>query len=147
MAVIDTDILVDYFRGLEEAARYLENLPSTSRRVTHITVMELYKGAANRRELRQIKAFLTGNGFVGLPITAEASQLAVQLVEQYGPGHGLTIPDALVAAICLVNGEQLVTGNARHFRYIPGLTAAPPPYRQGSQSSAPRATSEPDVPS
>ena len=45
--------------------------------------------------------------------------------------NGLSIPDALIAAIVLESKALLITGNLRHFQFIPGLEAETPPYRRG----------------
>lgn len=51
LTVLDTDVLVDHFRGLKEATSYIESLRVRQRSTTDITVMELFEGAANQEEL------------------------------------------------------------------------------------------------
>lgn len=63
LIILDTDVLIDYFRGIEGARHYLEALPVTHRKITEITVMELFKGARNKKELQQIEQFLLANEF------------------------------------------------------------------------------------
>jgi predicted nucleic acid-binding protein len=99
MMVVDTDVFIDHFRGQETAT-------------TDITVMELYKGAANQQELATILRFLMLNRVTRLPVSTTASQRAVELMHQYGLAHGLGIPDALIAAITLEGAHTLVTDNA-----------------------------------
>ena len=64
-----------------------------------------------------------------LPVTAVASQQAVQLVKHYSLSHGLGLPDALIAAIALETEHTLVTGNVRDFVFIEHLHVMRPPYR------------------
>ncbi len=135
MMVLDTDVFIDHFRGLEAASTYIHSLPADQRATTDITVMELYKGAANQQELATILRFLTHNRVTRLPVSVTASQQAVDLVHQYGLAHGLGIPDALIAAITLEGSHTLVTDNVRHFRFIPGLHVLRSPYRPSPPSS------------
>jgi len=91
--------------------------------------MELFKGAQNTRELRNIERFLARNFAQILPISASASRLAVDLIKRYALSQGLTLPDALIAAITLSIKGKLVTGNQRDFAYIRGLKVETPAYR------------------
>ena len=139
MMVLDTDVFIDHFRGQEVATTYIHNLPADQRATTDITVMELYKGAANQQELATILQFLMHNRVKRLPGSTTASQRAVELVHQYGLAHGLGIHDALIAAIALEGAHtlvtDLVTDNVRHFRFIPGLHVLRAPYRPSPPSS------------
>jgi predicted nucleic acid-binding protein len=130
MTVLDTDVFIDHFRGLQAATTYIQGLTATQRATTDITVMELYKGAANQDELGTIDQFLTRNQFVILPVSASASQQAVQLVKRYVLSHGIGLPDALIAAIVRETDHTLVSGNLRHFTFIEGLRVTRPPYRE-----------------
>jgi predicted nucleic acid-binding protein len=91
MMVLDTDVFIDHFRGQEAATTYIQSLPVDQRATTDITVMELYKGAANGEELATILRFLTHNRITRLPVSETASQRAVDLVHQYGLAHGLSL--------------------------------------------------------
>lgn len=55
MTVLDTDVFIDHFRGLEAATAYIRSLAVGQRVTTDVTVMELYKGATNRDELSTIE--------------------------------------------------------------------------------------------
>jgi hypothetical protein len=130
MTVIDTDVLIDHFRGLETATAYLATLPVGQRLTTDVTVMELYKGAASRDDLATIERFLERNRFSILPVSTSASRHAVQIVKRYALSHGIGLPDALIAAIVLEADHTLVSGNVRYFTFIEGLHVIRPPYRQ-----------------
>jgi len=130
LIVVDTDIFVDHFRGVQSATDYLRNIPVTRRATTDVNIMELLKGASSRREADLVERFLTRNAFARLPVTATASRCAVGLVKHYSLSQGLSIPDALIAGIVLELGASLITGNMRHFQFIPELIATEPLYRQ-----------------
>ena len=80
LTVLDTDVLIDHFRGLKEATSYIKGLRVGQRSTTDITVMELFKGTANQEELSLIDWFLNRNRFVVLPVSESASRQAVQIL-------------------------------------------------------------------
>ncbi len=123
MMVLDTDVFIDYFRGQEAASTCIHSLPVDQRATTDITVMELYKGAANQQELATILRFLTHNHVTRLPVSVTASQRAVELVHQHGLAHALGIPDALIAAITLEESHTLVTEMCVTFDIFPAYTS------------------------
>ncbi|MFQ6042121.1 MAG: type II toxin-antitoxin system VapC family toxin [Candidatus Poribacteria bacterium] len=127
--ILDTDIFIDYFREVSEAERYIKNLPIDQRYTTDITLMELYKGARDKSQLKKIVEFIETNSFRVFPVTASASKKATELVKKYTLSKGLIMPDALVAAITITVGGTLVTGNKRHFEFIENLKLEIPPYR------------------
>jgi predicted nucleic acid-binding protein len=129
LKILDTDVFIDHFRGLAAATAYIQGLPVAQRATTDVTVMELYRGAANREQLATIARFLTRNQVTRVAVAAAASQRAVTLLYDYSLAHGLGIPDALIAAVALEGDWTLVTSNVRHFRCIPGLRLEPAPYR------------------
>ena len=129
LVVIDTDVLIDHFRGVREASEFLGSIPRPRRAVTEVSVMELFEGARDSGEVEIIERFLVENGFLRLPITTGASRRAVELVKRFSLSHGLSIPDALIAGIVTELEGILITGNLRHFQFIPGLDVRPPPYK------------------
>ena len=51
LTALDTDVLVDHFRGLKEATSYIGSLRVGQRSTTDIMVMELFKGGGESGEL------------------------------------------------------------------------------------------------
>lgn len=129
MILLDTDILIDYFRGLPNAKSYIAGIPLAQRATTDVTLLELFQGAQNKRELMNIGRFITANFTQILPISTSASRIAVGLVKQYTLAKGLALPDALIAALVLSVGGKLITGNERHFEFIQRLDVEAPAYR------------------
>ena len=130
LKVLDTDVFIDHVRGLAAATAYIRGLPVAQRGTTDVTVMELYRGAANREQLATIARFLARNQVTRVAVSAAASQRAVTLLYDYSLAHGLGIPDALIATVALEGNWTLVTNNVRHFQFIPGLRLEPAPYRR-----------------
>ncbi len=129
LLILDTDVLIDFFRGVEAAQRYIRDLPVERRATTDVTRLELYRGARNARELRTIERFLSTNFPTVLPISTPASRMAVELIKRYALSHGLSPPDALIAAIALNVEGTLISGNYRDFACVRGLKVQAPPYR------------------
>lgn len=129
LKILDTDVLVDYFRGVAAAKTYIEQIPPDQRAITDVTRMELLRGAQSKKELKNIEQFIAANFALILPISAGASRTAVDLIKRYTLSEGLKLPDALIAAITLSMNGQLVTGNKKDFDYIEGLDVEAPAYR------------------
>jgi len=128
--ILDTDILIDYFRGVEVAKDYIERIPVNERATTDITLMELFKGARNKEEVGNIDKFIKGNIFIVLPVSSSASRKAVQILKRYSLQKGLGLPDALIAAVTILADSKLITGNKRHFEFIDRLKVGLPSYRR-----------------
>ncbi|HFC98794.1 MAG TPA: type II toxin-antitoxin system VapC family toxin [Thermosulfurimonas dismutans] len=118
MLLCDTDVLIEILKGNEEIRAEFETL-SDQIALSAITVMELYFGALNKRELYKIKRFVSG--FEIFLVNEEVSQAGIRLIEKYAKSHGLRIPDALIAATALIFDLALWTLNVRDFRFIEGL--------------------------
>ena len=129
LIILDTDIFIDYFRGVELAKDYIEGIPVNKRATTDITLMELFKGARNKEELGNIDKFIKRNIFIVLPVSASPSRRAVQILRRYTLQMGLGLPDALIAAVAISAEGKLVTGNKKHFEFIEGLKVDLPSYR------------------
>jgi predicted nucleic acid-binding protein len=124
-ALIDSDILIDAARGHLEAGAFLnEQHRAFHVQISTISAMELIVGCRNKTELSQTKRFLEAVRI--LPVDPNISDTAYQLIETFTLGHGLMIPDALIAATALENGLTLVTKNTRHFQMIPKLEVVRP---------------------
>ncbi len=113
--LLDTDVLVDFLRGREEAAAYLEAV-SESLLISAISVAELYAGVREGDERRRLAQFL--GAFAIIPLDAEIAQKGGIYRRDYGPSHGVGLADALIAATAVLHQAQLVTLNARHFPMV-----------------------------
>lgn len=128
--MIDTDILIDVGRSVQEAVTCLDHLEQnfllTASAITH---MELLIGCSNKREVLSLERFLERLQII--KIDAAISDKAVGLLKRYRLSHGLLIADSLIAASALVFHAPLITKNQRDFRFIADLTllAYPPPNR------------------
>ena len=119
--LIDTDILIDAGRSINDAVSFLQRTEVTDQLlISTITQMELIVGARNKNELRVLERFF--KRFTIVKVNQSISDAAVDLVRQYRLSHGLLIPDAFIAATALVINEPLATKNRRDYQFITGLT-------------------------
>jgi len=119
--LIDTDILIDAGRSINDAVSFLQRTELTDQLlISTITQMELIVGARNKNELRVLERFF--KRFTIVKVNQSISDAAVDLVRQYRLSHGLLIPDAFIAATALVINEPLATKNRRDYQFITGLT-------------------------
>jgi len=109
---VDTCIVIEYLK---------ENLDLNKSNcyINHIVLMELYIGAKNKQDLKEIKAKL--KGFKLLETNQEIMNLSTQIIEHFALSHNAKIQDAIIASTCLVNNLPLATYNIRDFKYIPNL--------------------------
>lgn len=110
--LLDTDVIVDYLRGRDEAAAFLEARPEPLL-LSVITVAELYAGVRKGEERRVLEGFLSA--FEIIHLDKEIAQKGGLYRRDYGISHGVGLADALIAATAELQQARLVTLNARHF--------------------------------
>jgi hypothetical protein len=119
--LFDTNILIDYLRGRQEA----QDLLGAQAERPHVSVgsvLELYAGFRSRRE-EQSGERLLSNAKV-LPVTHDIAKRAGVFSRLYEPSHGLDDIDALIAATAEHHGLRLATLNVKHFPMFPKLKRA-----------------------
>ena len=114
--IFDTDVLVWVLRGSAKAAKAVDD--AEARAVSVVTYMELLQGARDKGEVKAIKDFLADLHFRTLPLTENIGHRASIYMEEYGLSVAMTLADALIAATAIEAHEQLLTGNARHYKPI-----------------------------
>lgn len=106
--LFDTNILIDYLNGVEQARAELERYSDTA--ISLVTWMEVMVGVTPETE-EIVRGFL--GGFVCLPIDQQVSNVAVSLRKQ----HRIKLPDAIVWATAQMNKRILVTRNTKDFSH------------------------------
>jgi hypothetical protein len=117
--LFDTDILIAVQRGHTKAADLINK--AERRIISVFTYMEFLQGARDKQQLVLCQSFLRDLGFETLPLTGNIGHRAAIYVEQYALSHSMRAGDAVIAATASEHGLLLATGNAKHFRQIPGL--------------------------
>jgi predicted nucleic acid-binding protein len=132
MVLCDTDIFIEAFKNSTLATDLLGRIGFDNIALSAITLMELYFGALNKRELFKIKSRLQKLEVVDLD--KEITGAAVNLVEKYAKSHGLHIPDALIASTAICSGMELLTFNLKDFKFIEGIKL----YSKAGKSQTPK---------
>jgi predicted nucleic acid-binding protein len=116
--LIDTDIVIDFLRGDRQAVAYFK---SSSDKIcfSAITVAEIYSGIKGKREESEVERL-----FAIFPVFAVTKDIACEagkFVNQYRPSHSVEIPDAIIAATCLLCDSELRTLNIKHYPMLKDL--------------------------
>ncbi len=119
MILIDTDVLIWYLRGNEEAYKTIENLENFS--ISVVTYMELVQGMRNKKELSNLRQALYAWNCKILYITEEISAKAMFAVEQHFLSHAMQLADALIGATATTYALPLLTGNDKHYKIMKDL--------------------------
>lgn len=124
--LLDTTVLIDLSRGNAGAAHFIDAAVASGIPlfVSAISAMELFVGCRNKEEVAKAQKLVAS--FELLHLSSVESRQAYDLVLTYNKSHGLTIPDALIAATALVHHLELASDNDRHFSIIPDLSAQRP---------------------
>ena len=119
MVLCDTNIFISAFNGRADTVNQLYKLGLTEIVLSAITVMELFQGMGNKRELAQMKKKI--KFYDVIQIDNAISEKAIELIETYKLSHGLQIPDAIIGATAIIYQVPLYTYNIRDFDFLPGV--------------------------
>ncbi len=114
--LVDTDILIWYLKGNENARRVIENLSQFS--ISSVTYIELVEGMRNKQELLFLQRAMTAWNVNILHISEEISIKAIFYIEKYFLSHSMQLADALIASTAEIHQVALLTGNVKHYRFI-----------------------------
>ena len=122
--LVDTDVLIDFLRGYGPAVSFV-NSQSDRIILPAIVVAELYAGARGAQDDEE-QAVLDNllSLFRIVPIDEDIARLGGLYRRDYGPSHGIGLPDALVAATAFLAGANLKTLNVKHFPMFEGIEPA-----------------------
>ena len=117
--LLDTDVLVDFFRGYSKAVTFV-NANSFRIILSSIVIAELYAGVKGDAELSALENFVSL--FRVIPVTSEIAKTGGLYKRDYGKSHGIGLADAIIAATCDAENAALKTLNIKHYPMIKGLT-------------------------
>ena len=115
----DTCIIIDYLKSKKDIIEIFSKIGYEKLYINSIVTMELYQGAISKKELIKIKKNL--KKFTLLEIEQNILSYATELMENFNLSHNLKIPDAIIAATCLIYEIILFTYNRKDFMYMPNL--------------------------
>jgi predicted nucleic acid-binding protein len=93
--------------------------------ISVVTVAELYAGEKITEDEEAVLDSLM-KPFQVTDVDSEISMQAGRLVRQWRRSHGMGLLDAVIAATALTEGVPVLTLNAKHFYFIPGLVMINP---------------------
>ena len=123
MILCDTNILIEFYKGRAGVMEIFNAVDISNLAVSVVTVGELFYGARDKRELRNLREHISLLNQI--PNDEYISNVYLSLLEKYSLSHRLSIPDALIAATALYHSIPLYTLNVKDFRYISGLSIYP----------------------
>jgi tRNA(fMet)-specific endonuclease VapC len=127
LIILDTGVLIDYFRKTKKENSYLYQLSTTHSRfaVSIITKFEILIGSSDRQ-----KDFWT-TFFARVEVIDfgdRANEIAVVIHRQLKiKNQMIGFADLLIGATVMASGGELATLNHSHFNRIEGLTILPLP--------------------
>lgn len=113
--MIDTDVLIEYLRGSDRAAKFLEGLEGDLI-ISAVSVAEVFSGVKGSEEMNALDQFMLA--FQTIPIDDRLARQAGLIRQEYHPSHGVGLADALIAATALDEGAELFTFNRRHYPMV-----------------------------
>lgn len=104
--LIDSVIIIDHLNGISKATDWLSKNKNSV--ISVITRAEILSGTGES-ELYTIKSFL--DSFTCLPVDSQTADKAAQLRKK----HKLKLPDAIQAALSIINNVSLATRDRKDF--------------------------------
>ncbi len=110
--LFDTDVLIEYLRGKDEAQAYIDKIEDTLY-MSSVTMAELYAGVRKGQELNKLEIFI--ETFEVVSLSKNIAKIGGLYRNQYKSSYGTGLADALIAATAKEIGAQLITFNTKHF--------------------------------
>ena len=121
--LIDSDVMIWFYRGKERAQKIIsQNIPF---KLSAVSYMEIIQGIRNKEEFNKLKKDLKQWSTEIIQINETISKNAINLMEEYKLSHGLELGDAIIASTALEYNETLITGNIKHYEYMPEINILP----------------------
>jgi len=126
LIVVDTDVIIDFFRDISPAVNVFAELISSGKAaLTSISVFELYAGIEGAKRLRQIETLV--QEITVLPLNVIEAAMGGRIYTQLkSRGKLIGTHDILIAAICIANDLPLYTKNIAHFSEIKDIRLLSP---------------------
>ncbi|GAX61155.1 nucleic acid-binding protein [Candidatus Scalindua japonica] len=110
--LIDSDILIDFLRGIEGARNYLSILSKDATLCCSvITIAEIYAGM---RKTEEKKTTTLLDGLFSIPISEEIARIAGEF-KRDTKSQKLELDNCLIAATALAENAVLATKNLKHY--------------------------------
>ncbi len=127
MPILDSDIIIEFFRNVKKAVDIIENFIQEKSILKTIifNVAELYKEAylssKGEENLKQIEEFLENIIIIDFTL-ADVLIYAKISAKLRNKGENIGIFDELIASIAINNNETIITRNIAHYKRIPQIS-------------------------
>jgi tRNA(fMet)-specific endonuclease VapC len=122
--LLDTGLLIRHLRNHQPTVQLIRTFGQTERlAISALTRLEIHAGMhpdERYKTQKLITRFICYN--LDETIADHAGDLVYSLQKT---GHGISVPDAIIATTALVHQLTLVTYNQAHFAVVPGLRLYP----------------------
>jgi predicted nucleic acid-binding protein len=119
--LLDTDVLIDFFRGHSKAVAFV-NTHSARTILSSIVVAELFAGVKGSAERDALDNFVSL--FRVVPVDVKIAKAGGLYKHRFGKSHGVGLADAIIAATAEVENAELKTLNIKHYPMLKRLTPA-----------------------
>jgi len=119
--LIDTDVLIDFFRGHDKAVVFV-NAHVDRIIMSSIVIAELYAGVKGSEEKTVLENFISI--FRVVPVSAGIARDGGLYKRDYGKSHGIGLADAILAATAKAENAKMATLNTKHYPMLKGLMPA-----------------------
>lgn len=118
--VLDSTVLIDVSRGHPGATRFLDDAVDRGEIWSVTPVRTEVRWAMRPSETATIERLFAS--IYWLEVSTDVADRAGDFGRRFGPSHGLSVIDAIVAAAAEFLSADVVTHNLRDFPMFPGLT-------------------------
>ncbi|MEW6520323.1 MAG: type II toxin-antitoxin system VapC family toxin [Thermodesulfobacteriota bacterium] len=119
--LLDTDVLVDFFRGYGKAVDFV-NAHNDRIILSAIVVAELFAGVKGEAEQAALQNFISL--FRVVSVNADIGKVGGLYKRDYGKSHGVGLADAILAATADAENAELKTLNTKHYPMLKNLKPA-----------------------
>ena len=119
LVICDRNIFISLFKGLSTTLTELNAIGNENILIPSVSVMELYRGTDNMRELRAMESQIKQYNIIHFNDLVSAK--AIELIYNHKLSYNLEIPDAISASMKVVYDIPLFTYNKKDFKFIPGI--------------------------
>lgn len=115
MIVVDTDILIWILRGRESILDLFKKKIEKQNKIFFITAIQIAEIYAGVREAEKIVTERLIKSFNILKIDEKVGELAGKYLNRYLKSNNVTLSDAMIAAVTVLNDMKLWTLNKKHY--------------------------------
>ena len=119
LVICDTNIFISLFRNDPNTVEAVKVIGSANVLIPSITLMELYRGMRDKKEMSEMQKKLSGYNI--LHFNEDVSKIAVDLIHKFKLSHDLKMPDAIIGAMSSAFELALFTYNTKDFKFMPGV--------------------------